>query len=163
MLKIQCCQGAEFRSLLHPPRDLWTEPPMSKQQHRVQRAGCPVQSHRGLLPPTHVVGGQRAHRSFPGLIRAKEATVTIRPSVRSKNNCWFLPWKEPQAAIRSAALLPMLPQVRAHQFQAGQGRWLHAAGPGSGDSAGPGSGPREVGRRRPQLSTILDAKYPLTL
>lgn len=127
MLKIQCCQGAEFRSLLHPPRDLWTEPPMSKQQHRVQRAGCPVQSHRGLLPPTHVVGGQRAHRSFPGLIRAKEATVTIRPSVRSKNNCWFLPWKEPQAAIRSAALLPMLPQVRAHQFQAGQGPdWVPA-------------------------------------
>lgn len=33
----------------------------------------------------------------------------------------------------------------------GQGRWLHAAGPGLGDSAGPGSGPREVGRRRPQL------------
>lgn len=96
-----------------PSGDLWTEPPSSKQQDRVQRVSCSVLSHRDLLHPTHLVGGQRANRSFPVLIRAKEATVTIRPSVRSKNNCWFLPWKEPQAAIRSATLLLGLPQVTA--------------------------------------------------
>lgn len=45
----------------------------------------------------------------------------IRPSVRSKTDCWLLPWKEPQATIRSAALPPVRPQGRAHQCRAGQG------------------------------------------
>lgn len=33
----------------------------------------------------------------------------IRPSVRSRTDCWLLPWKEPQATIRSAALPPVPP------------------------------------------------------